>query len=112
MTRRDRAALKAAMTMARKNPARARQLDAKLADGEDWQSVAASVSYSMQCETLKLRPWEVPPQFADAEYENSPGALALLRRMQRAGVSRFHPDPMRALAEAERAEAETPQSAA
>jgi hypothetical protein len=111
MNKRDRAALKLAMTMARKDPAKARQLDDKLKD-EPWEDVAEFASYSMQCRSLRLKPWETPPLFADAEFENSPGALALLQRMLRAGVSRFHPDPMRALEEAEHAKAEAPQSAA
>jgi hypothetical protein len=101
MTRRDRAALKLAMAMARRDPAKARQLDDKLKDGEPWELVAQFASYGCQCRSLKLRPWETPPSDADCEFSNSPGALALLKRMQRAGISRWHPDPMAALAEAE-----------
>jgi hypothetical protein len=110
MTRKDRNALKLAMTMARKDAAKARQLDDKLADGEPWEQVAQFAAYGCQFRSLKLRPWECAPLDADCEFSNSPGALALLKRMQRAGVSRWHPDPMAALsaAEAERAEAEAP----
>ena len=117
----DRDALKLAMAMARQDPMRARQLDDKLKN-EPWEEVAQFAAYSCQFRTLKLQPWETPPCDADdtsgAEaidrygYFTEPTAVALLKRMKRAGVSRFHPDPMRALAEAEAEAAARPKPAA
>jgi len=108
MTRRDRAALQLAMQMARQDLVRAEQLDAKLKD-EPWQSVAEFAAYGCQFRTLRLKPWMTPPCDADdtaeaqgrQKYFTEPTAVALLKRMKAAGVSRWHPDPMRALAEAE-----------
>jgi hypothetical protein len=87
-----------------------RQLDDMLAAGRSWQEVAEFASYSLQFQTLRLKPWETPPCDADDTpdaavhdrfgYFTEPTAVALLKRMKAAGVSRFHPDPMRALAEA------------
>jgi hypothetical protein len=113
MNKRDRAALKLAMTMARKDPLRARQLDGMLAAGRSWQEVAEFAAYSCQFDTLRLKPWETPPIDADDTpgaaardrfgYFTEPKAVALLKRMKAAGVPRCYPDPMAALAEAEAA---------
>jgi hypothetical protein len=56
---------------------------------------------------LSLRPWECPPvETYDVDdpsdcYGYRPNEVRLLQRMLRAGVSRFHPDPAKALAAAE-----------
>jgi hypothetical protein len=107
MTRKDRAALQLALKMMRRDPMRAKQLDDMLAAGRSWQEVAEFASYSMQFRTLRLKPWEVPPIDADDTpggealdrfgYFTNPTAVALLKRMKRAGVSRWHLDPMAAL---------------
>jgi hypothetical protein len=63
-----------------------------------------------QDRNLGLRPWECPPfqtKLVDDPSDNwgcRPGEVALLKRMLRAGVSRYHPDPMVALEAAELAE--------
>jgi hypothetical protein len=62
-----------------------------------------------QDRNLQLRPWECPPfrtrdvDEPSDEWGNRPGEVALLKRMLRAGVSRFHPDPMAAIEAAEQA---------
>ena len=58
---------------------------------------------------LRLRPWEAPP--CDSQLVDRPkdiygcrrGEVALLRKMLAANVSRYHPDPMQALAGAQAA---------
>ena len=63
-----------------------------------------------QDRNLQLRPWECPPyqtKLVDVPSDSwgyRPGEVALLKRMLRAGVSRFHPDPLAAIEAAEQAE--------
>jgi hypothetical protein len=107
MKRIDRTALKLAIqqTLAA-GGVEAEQIRNKLAR-ESWEEVAQFAAYSRQCVTLRLRPWEAPPAHTYDEgrdpedYGGRPKELALLRRMLRAGVSRWHPNPPAALAEAE-----------
>lgn len=109
MTEQDRIALEAAMAIARRDPLRAEQLDRKLASGAKWDEVAFLAALCVQSNALHLKPWQCPPCDTNDEidpsqgvlYGNRPDEVALLQRMLRAGVSRFHPDPMKALAEAE-----------
>ncbi len=63
-------------------------------------------AYSAQIHSLSLRPWEEPPCVQDPHVplRGSPAelkAMRLLRQMLAAGISRWHPDPLKALAEAE-----------
>jgi hypothetical protein len=102
----DLAALELAMKMSRTaSPDRCKQLDAMLEDGRPWIDVAEFAAYDQQMDNLHLKPWQVPPLHVDDP--NNPGAgegeaAALLRRMLRAGVSRWHPDPNAAAIAAER----------
>jgi hypothetical protein len=66
----------------------------------DWGHVARFAAYVCQSRSLKLAPWDLPPS-AVSENDGSTvdaAAVALLRRMLKAGVSRYHPDPLAALA--------------
>ena len=59
-------------------------------------------AFSLQCENLKLTPWQSPP--VDLSDGSDPGpddthAAKILQRMLKAGVSVYHPDPLAALAE-------------
>jgi hypothetical protein len=106
----DKAALTRAMAACRaQGAASARQLDAKLA-AEPWETVARFASYSAQIASLGLQPWQDPPAvinldaalrqpFGDARGAREAGEI--LRRLLDAGLSRYEPDPMRALAEVE-----------
>jgi hypothetical protein len=76
---------------------------------ESFEEVGKFAAYSMQCDTLRLRPWQYPPCWvrpdvdyssADDETHGRPAAATLLRKMLAAGVSRYHPDPIRAIEEA------------
>ncbi len=76
---------------------RREQIDDKLKD-EPWEKVAKFAAYSRQCAALKLAPWEAPPCWQNEDGpSDDPKAQALLRRMLRAGLSRFEPDPLVAL---------------
>lgn len=63
--------------------------------------MAEFAAYHCQIESLKLKPWEEPPCHCDGDGDK-PGD-ELLRKMFAAGISRYHPDSLAALAEAEAA---------
>jgi hypothetical protein len=109
----DREALQRAMRLARRDSDVARQLDAKLAQ-ESWENVAAFAAYSLQCDNLRLKPWQHPPVWIDDPADPSVGAhpgqdrtdgrdvaAELLRRLLAHGLIRFEPDPLDALAKAD-----------
>jgi hypothetical protein len=84
------------------------QIEDKLASGEPWEDVGAFCSYSCQCRNLRLPPWLPTPSRVDEDLGHAPGwsatdpaTVALLKRMLAAGISRYHPDPLKALAEAD-----------
>ncbi len=98
----DRAALTLALAQARAEGAdRSAQIDAKVKQ-DGWQAAAAIAASLCQIRALHLRPWQEPPCVAD---ENDPGerdkaAQKLLREMLALNISRFHPDPLAAIAAA------------
>ena len=100
----DQAALALALEqMRRAEPERREQVGDKL-QSEGWRAAAEFAASVRQSETLRLRPWQSPPCDV-AEDATSPREVApaeLLRRMLAAGVSRWHPDPLAALAKAGR----------
>jgi hypothetical protein len=61
--------------------------------------VAEFAASSLQTRNLKLRPWETAP--CDADGEGDTPADVLLRKMLKAGISRWHHSPLEALAEAQ-----------
>ena len=103
----DRDALERAMAIAQREPQRAEHLASKLED-EDWREVAEFAAYGCQIESLGLKPWQSPPVHIDenadepdnAEREPDTVGRKLLRQMLRAGVSRYEPDPLAALQQA------------
>jgi hypothetical protein len=99
MTRADREALRRALKLARaESPGRAAQIAAKLED-EPWEDVAEFAAYCCQTDALGLKPWMDPPMYAELRPER-PDAMAMLVKLLGAGLSRFEPDPIAALAEA------------
>jgi hypothetical protein len=108
LSQRDFEALELAMTKARQDARRAAQLDGMLAE-RPWLEVAQFAAYCCQTDALRLKPWERPPCHGD--YPSRPGnplnlasaraAASLLKRMRAAGISKYHPDPLAALAEAD-----------
>ena len=95
----DLDALRRAMEIyAAGDPAKAEQLRAKLQDAP-WQDVAKFAAYCVQGDILQLRPWEPAPCEVeiDGTRPQDQGARRLLKRMLHAGISRWEPDPLRAL---------------
>jgi hypothetical protein len=107
----DRVALECCLEIAMKeDTVTRRQLQVMLTD-RPWTEVATFASYCCQSHALNLKPWEYPPCWADDDEANPDGrspmcktkeARALLLRMLAAGISRYDPDPMAALAKGKR----------
>jgi hypothetical protein len=113
MKRVDRAAMKRAIEEVRqKGGEDLRQIEQKLRD-EPWEDVGQFAAYSCQDDNLQLEPWQVPPcwlrddddvQAALSMPHDHSGrreAGELVQRLLAAGLSRFEPNPIRALAEVE-----------
>jgi hypothetical protein len=98
----DVAALKLAIEQARaEDSSRAAQISAMMAE-RAFEEVGWFAAAVCQRRTLGLRPWENPPcEIFDSDGEDV-AARRLLRRMLKANVSRFHPDPTAALAAGKR----------
>jgi hypothetical protein len=96
----DREALE--MSMAKAMEERAEQIAYKLKN-ESWREVAEFAAYACQCDSLHLKPWEAPPCSIFDE-ERDPEGARLLHRMLDAGISMYHPDPLKALKEADERE--------
>jgi len=103
----DEDALERATEMARlESPARSRQIDSKL-EHEPWEDVATWCAYVSQCNVLHLKPWQSPPCWVDDLTINAGDdgiggqyqAARLLQRLLKAGLSRYEPDPEKALKE-------------
>jgi len=117
LTPTDKAALTLAIEVTRReSPARRQQIDNFLATRE-WIHVATFCAGCAQSRSLRLPPWQPSPCFvgdmaaalANTDEQSGYRAAALLRqRMERCGVSRWHPDPAR---ECDRIEAEQRQTA-
>jgi hypothetical protein len=75
--------------------------------GRSWEDLALFAVGCQQDRNLRLKPWESAPYSTEDVDEPSddwgyrPQEVALLRRMLAAGISRYHPDPLAAIAEAE-----------
>ena len=78
----------------------ARQIDSMLAH-DGWAETASFASYHVQSKALGLLPWQEPPCDGDSE-QPDPDATRLMEKMLAAGISKYHPDPLQALAEAKK----------
>jgi hypothetical protein len=96
----DLAALKLALAKSRASgKSRREQLDDMLKD-RCWLEVAQFAASDRQFANLRLKLWQTPPCFVADENEPRVGeeeAAKLLHRMLKAGISRWHPDPLAAL---------------
>jgi hypothetical protein len=93
----DRDALDAAIAIVRKHAERWEEfLD--LVRQRGWEAAAMVAAYDCQARSMRLRWWELPPCVAGTRGKGR--AARLLRRMLRRGVSRWHPRPLEAIAEA------------
>jgi hypothetical protein len=115
LTDTDRQALERAIEIRRQESAAERQWLDELLKERTWRDVAESCVYGCQCKALQLKPWEAPPitvrhdpdevlQWKDHPRPSYLRAAQLLKRLLAAGLSRYEPDPLRAL---ERVEAST-----
>jgi hypothetical protein len=105
----DREALELALARRRAESQDAsEQLDHIIArDG--WHEAGQFASYCGQMASLRLRPWQAPPVWVEVGEDDDRrrphtgrrAASELLARMLALGISKFHPDPLRAIAEAE-----------
>jgi hypothetical protein len=112
MTETDKAALARAIEIARKDPGERRRIDEKLANGEDWDDVAGRCACWCQHDALALMPWQLPPIYYAAHLDSvlrepfgDPSgrreAGEVLKKLLALGLSRFEPDPLGALEQAE-----------
>ena len=105
----DRSALERAIEIAKgESPGRAAQIASKLKH-ESWREVAEFAASCCQHRALATRPWELAPvsvgeddPIPDGDDHRRTGrAIKLLRRLLAAGLSRYEPDPIEALARVE-----------
>jgi hypothetical protein len=98
----DKDALERAVATVRKSRAEAKRIDERLAKS-DWFGIATDCAFHAQMIALGLKPWMSPPMFAHiTEPRRDEQAIALLHRLLAANLSRYEPDPLGALAEAEK----------
>jgi hypothetical protein len=99
----DEEALRLALKQCRtESRGRAGQIDAMLV-GQPWVDVARFAAASCQETNLKLKPWQLPPcAMGPGDRREHKQAAKLLDDMLVLGVSRWHPDPAAAIAEASR----------
>jgi hypothetical protein len=103
----DRKALELAMATVMEDDGRRRQI-ANMLQEQSWIEVAKFAAHSCQFESLRLKPWEIPPcSINDDEMDTDGGRL--LQRMLDAGVSRYHPDPLKELKEADDRQSHQPR---
>ena len=118
LSRIDREALSRALEIVRnrpekEDPGRREQVD-HLMKHEGWFTAADFCCYCCQSELIRPRLWQPTPADIDpadietilARGDDAPNgnyaAAKLLKRMLRAGLSRYEPEPLKALAEAKR----------
>jgi hypothetical protein len=93
----DEECLEYAIDLALKTPEDVRgrhdQIHTMLA--EDRDDAALFCVFHMQCDKLGLRPWELPPMDCDGTDNGPMGRL--VRRLEKHGISKYHPDPLAAL---------------
>jgi hypothetical protein len=94
----DLAALAEAVDVVWRHPERRRELRS-LIRKRGWEAAARIAAYDVQCRSLNLKPWQEPPCTGRLRDDKSP-AGCLLKRMAKRGVSRWAPDPLRAIAQA------------
>jgi hypothetical protein len=116
MTVSDEEAWRLAIEMYRaRGPRDAEHIDAKLTR-EGCKEAGKFASFSAQCRMLRLPPWATVPCYllddvdavlagGDDGIRGNYNAAVLLKRMERHGISRWHPDPIAALREAEKRDA-------
>jgi hypothetical protein len=77
---------------------------ASILQDRPWLWVAQFCAFSLQSDALGLKPWQGPPCW-DGEDVRDPQTRELADRLRAAGLSIFAPNPLEALARAEKAPA-------
>ena len=112
----DREALERAIELTKaENRARAAQITNKLKT-ESWREVAEFAAFHCQHRALQVKPWELVPVSVDEDELTPIGddvhrrgrAIKLLRRLLKAGLSRYEQQPLMALGRVEAAKVEGP----
>ena len=107
-------ALRRATRRLRRDPKRDRQLDAMLAEGRSATEVGKFAAYVCPAEALGSTPWEMLPccvsgaqiwleldvSGPEHAHRKVVEAQRLVRQLLQAGLSRYEPDPVRALGRA------------
>jgi phage terminase small subunit len=111
----DRDALTRALALAKASdePGRREQIP-RMLQHKTWQDVAEFAAYGCQRRALQLKPWQNPPCYGQLRTDDADnaGAAVLLQRLLEAGLSRWEPDPVAALAAIEtRAHGDLPPAA-
>jgi hypothetical protein len=114
LNKRDRAAMKLALERVKKIPVYGK-IARDLLRRSNFEEAGSYASFWTQMYALHLRPWNTPP-CRIYDYENElggdnipqqircryePGEVELLRRMRALKISKWHPDPLGAIKEAE-----------
>jgi hypothetical protein len=116
LSRRDRAAMKASIAVAKRNSLWRDRVEQKL-KVEDFEVAGRYAASCAQYAALKLKPWQVPPAdigdgVSPHPYAgNTPAEVNLRKRMAALGVSFYVPDPVAAIQEAEAAKKAKPKAA-
>ena len=109
----DKAALERAIELYRAgSPTQRKTIDVLFARGDSWENIARYAAFHMQVTNLHLPPWQPAPcdignrnmaaVLTETDEQRGYRAAALLRaRMERCGVSRWHPSPVAACEAAE-----------
>jgi hypothetical protein len=112
MGNRDREALKRAFDLASAESEEERAHIERIRAEDGWQRAAETAAYHLQDHALGLQPWQPPPCWirgnpdshlagADDGIMGWHAAAKLVQRLLACGLSRFEPNPERALATAE-----------
>jgi hypothetical protein len=97
----DHDALRRAAEQMRREPMRAQQF-ADIEADQGLLEAQMQAAYHCQVNNLELRPWESPPMYGDSgSGDGRVRARELLKRLLAAGLSRYEPDPLKALAKYE-----------
>jgi len=105
----DREAGERAIEQMRAESADSRALIDALIARDGLEEAGQTAAYHCQCQSLRLKPWQPPPMHAeprtDGPDDGTMGhcvAEQLLYRMLSLGLSRFEPDPIKAIERIER----------
>jgi hypothetical protein len=116
INRRDRAAMRASIAVAKRNNQCRDRVEQKLKT-EGFEAAGRYAASCVQYAALKLKPWQVPPAdigdgVSPHPYAgNTPAEVNLRKRMAALRISYFVPDPVAAIQEAEAAKKAKPKAA-